>query len=506
MHSKQIDACDRAVANAQAQSRRRFLGQSGYGLGMTALAQLLARDGHAAAPAADGDASLTNPMAPKPSHFKAKAKSCIFIFLEGAPSQIDLYDPKPKLVELNGKPLPESMTKNVRFAFIKKETAVLLGSKRKFTKHGESGMEFSDFMPHIATCADDILMVRSMHTDQFNHHPAQLTLLCGRPFFGLPTAGAWLTYGLGSESQDLPGYVVLSAGRGTSGGASLWGSGFLPSVYSGVLFRNQGDPVLNLSNPAGLPPELQRQGLDVARELNAERFREIGDPEIAGRIASYELAFRMQTAAPDLIDLSNEDQKTIDMYGINRKEPDIKASRGGGPGQYKQFATNCLLARRLVERGVRFVSLFHASWDHHSNLDNELQHNCGMADQPVAALLKDLKQRGLLDDTLVVFAGEFGRTPLGENRGGSSVITGRDHHPSAYSLWMAGGGVKGGLTYGKTDEIGWSIVEKPVHVNDFHATILHLFGMDHLKLTHRHQGLDARLTGIAGKVIKEWVA
>jgi hypothetical protein len=503
------DLHDRAVDAAQAHTRRYFLENAGYGIGATALASLLAGDGLAAAPTsgADDDIALANPLAPKAPHFAPKAKQCIFIFLEGAPSHIDLYDPKPKLVELHGQPLPESMTKNVRFAFIKKETAVLLGSKRKFTKHGESGMEFSDLMPEIATCADDILMVRSMHTDQFNHHPAQLTLLAGRPFFGLPTMGSWLTYGLGSESQDLPGYVVLSAGRGTSGGASLWSSGFLPSMYAGVLFRNQGDPVLNLANPKGLPPELQREALDVARELNAERFREIHDPEIASRIAGYELAFRMQSAAPELIDLSDESQTTIDAYGINREEPDLKgAKRGGGPGQFKQFATNCLLARRLIERGVRFVSLFHASWDHHSNLDVELPHNCQMADQPVAALLKDLKQRGLLDETLVIFAGEFGRTPLGENRGGSTNITGRDHHPFAYSLWMAGGGVKGGLTYGATDEIGWSIAEKPVHVNDFQATIMKLFGFDHTKLTVRHQGLDSRLTGVGGKVIDEWIA
>lgn len=498
--------------HVQGETRRRFLGQAGYGLGMAALAGLLADDGFAAGPAKNADETKSaavppDPLAPKPSHFPGKAKQCIFIFLEGAPSQIDLYDPKPKLNELNGKPLPESLLKNVRFAFIKKESAVLLGSKRKFTKHGESGMEFSDYMPHIATCADDILKVRSMHTDQFNHHPAQLSLLAGRPFFGLPTIGSWLTYGLGSASRNLPGYVVLSAGRGTSGGASLWASGFLPSMYAGVLFRNQGEPVLNLTNPAGLPPALQRQGLDVMRDLNAERFREIHDPEIASRIASYELAFRMQSAAPELIDLSSESQKTLDAYGIDRKEPDLKASRGGGPGQFKQFATNCLLARRLVERGVRFVSLFHASWDHHSNLDAELGHNCQMADQPVAALLKDLKQRGLLDETLVVFAGEFGRTPLGENRAGvGSSVSGRDHHPSAYSLWMAGGGLKGGLTYGATDEIGWSITEKPVHVNDFHATLLALFGIDHLKLTVRNQGLDARLTGVGGNVIKEWIA
>ncbi|HBB74082.1 MAG TPA: sulfatase, partial [Planctomycetaceae bacterium] len=392
------------------------------------------------------------------------------------------------------------------FAFIKKETAVLLGSKRVFSQHGQCGMEFSDLLPRIAAHADDILMVRSMHTDQFNHHPAQLTLLAGRPFFGLPTLGSWLTYGLGSESRDLPGYVVLSAGRGTSGGASLWSSGFLPSMYAGTLFRNQGDPVLNLANPAGLPPDLQRQALDVARDLNAERFGLLRDPEIASRIAGYELAFRMQSAAPELIDLSGETRATLDAYGVERPDPPVKAARGGGPGQYRQFATNCLLARRLVERGVRFVSLFHASWDHHSNLDVELPHNCGMADQPVAALLADLKARGLLDETLVIFAGEFGRTPLGENRGGSPHVTGRDHHPFAFSLWMAGGGVRGGLTYGATDDIGWSIVDRPVHVNDLQATILRLFGFRHDRFTVRHQGLDARLTGVGGRVIDEWIA
>lgn len=482
-------------------SRRQLLGTAGYGVGLAALQSLM---GSASAHAAAG--VTRDPLAPKNSHFRPRATSCIFIFLEGAPSQIDLWDPKPKLNELNGKPLPDSLLKEVRFAFIKKETAVLLGSQRKFSRHGESGMEFSDLTPHLAGCADDILMVRSMHTDQFNHHPAQLSLLCGRSFFGLPTAGAWLTYGLGSECQDLPGYVVLSAGRGTSGGATLWQSGFLPSVHAGVLFRNQGEPVLNLANPAGLPPALQRAGLDSLRELNQARFDALGDPEIASRIAAYELAFRMQSAAPELIDLSGETKGTLEAYGVGRKDPDIKASRGGGPGQYNAFATNCLLARRLVERGVRFVQLNHASWDHHSNLDSELPHNCGMADQPVAALIQDLKQRGLLESTLIVFAGEFGRTPLGENRQGSGTVSGRDHHPGAFSLWMAGGGVKGGLTYGETDEIGWSIVKNPVHINDFHATFLHFFGLDHLRLTHRHQGLDARLTGVAGKLIQDWIA
>jgi hypothetical protein len=447
-----------------------------------------------------------DPLLPKPPHFAPKAKSCIFIFMEGAPSQLDLYDPKPKLNELNGQPLPESLTKNVRFAFIKKETAVLMGSPRKFEQHGKSGMVFSDLLPNLATCADDLLMVRSMHTDQFNHHPAQLVLTCGRSTFGLPSAGAWLNYGLGSESRDLPGYVVLTAGRGTSAGTSLWQSGFLPSVYAGVLFRSEGDPVLNLRNPEGLPPELQRKGLDVLAQLNQARFQQARDPEIASRISAYELAFRMQSAAPELIDLSGESKETLEAYGVGREDAKIKADRAGGPGQYHKYATNCLLARRLVERGVRFVNLVHASWDHHSNLDRELAFNSGMADQPIAALIKDLKQRGLLDQTLVVVAGEFGRTPLGENRGGSKNVTGRDHHPSAFTILMAGGGLKGGLTYGETDEIGWSITQDPVHINDLHATMLHLFGLDHLRLTHRFQGRDYRLTDVAGTVVKPWLA
>jgi hypothetical protein len=310
-----------------------------------------------------------------------------------------------------------------------------------------------------------------------------------------------MTYGLGSESQNLPGYVVLTAGRGTSGGASLWSSGFLPSTHAGVLFRNQGDPVLNLSNPPGITPEMQHYGLDAVNDLNRLRHKQIGDPEIASRIAAYELAFRMQTATPELMDLSGESVATIDAYGLNREEPNIKADRGGGPGQFKTFATNCLLARRLVERGVRFVNIFHASWDHHSNLNPELTHNCQMADQPIAALLKDLKQRGLLDSTLVVWGSEFGRTPLGENRAGREANTGRDHHPFAFTIWMAGGGVKGGQIIGETDDIGWNVVKDPIHINDLHATILHLFGIEHTKLTYRFQGRDFRLTDVAGEVV-----
>jgi hypothetical protein len=304
----------------------------------------------------------------------------------------------------------------------------------------------------------------------------------------------------------LPGYVVLNSGRGLSGGASLWSSGFLPSNYQGVVFRNQGDPVLNLSNPPGITEEMQHYGLTTINDLNKLHLEHVRDPEIASRIAAYELAFRMQTAAPELIDLSKEAKQTLEDYGFEREEPKIKSDRGGGPGQFRAFARNCLLARRLVERGVRFVNVYHASWDHHSNLDTELTFNATMADQPIAALLKDLKQRGLLDSTLVIWGSEFGRTPLGENRKGYAKVTGRDHHPFAFSLWMAGGGVKGGQVIGETDEIGWHIVKDPVHINDFHATILHLFGLDHTRLTYRFQGRDFRLTDVAGKVVNKLLA
>ena len=419
---------------------------------------------------------------------------------------MDLFDPKPKLNELHGQKLPESLTQKVRFAFIQKEGARVLGSPRKFSRHGQCGMELSDLLPYLSRHADDMALIRSMHTEAFNHHPGQLLMNTGAPVFGRPSMGAWLNYGLGSLSRDLPGYVVLSSGRGTSGGTSNWGSGFLPSTYQGVLFRNQGDPVLNLSNPPGVDSSMQEATIRALGRLGADQYKHLGDPEIASRVESYELAFRMQSAAPELIDLSRESKATIDRYGLDRSEPDIKASRGGGKGQFRSFATNCLLARRLVERGVRFVNLFHASWDHHSNLDGELTHNCLMADQPIAALLDDLKARGMLDSTLVLWLSEFGRTPLGENRGGSTNVTGRDHHPFAFSLWMAGGGVRGGQVMGKTDDIGWGIVEDPVHVNDLHATILRLFGMDHLRLTYRFQGRDFRLTDVGGRVIDRLIA
>jgi hypothetical protein len=482
------------------QSRRHFLTTAASGIGTLALASLLRDDSLLA-----GEADAANPLVPRPPHFPGKAKACICIYLEGAPSQIDLFDPKPKLNELDGQKLPESMTKNVRFAFIQKESARLMGCPRTFKKYGQSGMDFSDFLPHLAGCADDLCMVRSMHTEAFNHHPGQLMMNTGVPTFGRPSMGSWLTYGLGSASRSLPGYVVLTAGRGTSGGASNWSSGFLPTTYQGVLFRNQGDPVLDLSNPAGLSDDMQRRTIAALGELNRQHHAAVGDSEINSRIAAYELAFRMQSAAPELIDLAGETQATLDLYGVGREDRG-KGGRGGGKGVYHAFAANCLLARRLVERGVRFVNLYHASWDHHSNLNEELAFNCGMADQPMAALVRDLKQRGLLDSTLVIWLSEFGRTPLGENRPGFPAVTGRDHHPFAFTIWMAGGGVKGGRTVGKTDEIGWNVVEDPIHVNDFHATVLHLFGLNHLKLTYRFQGRDFRLTDVAGKVVPKLLA
>jgi hypothetical protein len=491
------EAAMRPLPDPLHRSRRDFLTSASSGAGILALASLL-RDERLLA---DDRATSADPLAPRPPHFEPRAKACICIYLEGAPSQIDLFDPKPKLRELHRQALPESFTKNVRFAFIKKETATLMGSARRFTPRGECGMELSDFLPHLGECADDIALVRSMHTDQFNHHPGQLMMNCGSAFFGRPSMGAWLTYGLGSESRDLPAYVVLNAGRGTSGGTSNWGSGFLPSTYAGVLFRNQGDPVLNLGNPEGLSANMQRETIAGIGALNRARHATVGDPEIQARIAQYELAFRMQSAAPELIDFSGESAATLAMYGVGRTDPPGGGRGGGGAGVYHQFALNCLLARRLVERGVRFVNIYHASWDHHSDLDRELGFNCGMADQPVAALLKDLKRRGLLDSTLVLWASEFGRTPLGENRPGFPEVNGRDHHPFAYSLWMAGGGIKGGQVLGKTDEIGWNVVEDPVHVHDYHATILKLFGFDHTRLTYRHAGRDFRLTDVAGKVV-----
>lgn len=465
--------------------RRRFLREVGCGVGMMSLANLLAGDGRAAGP--------DNPLSPRQPHFPAKAKNVIFMFMEGAPSQMDLFDPKPGLQQWSGKPLPESLTSQLRLAFIRKDAKVL-ASPRIFKPHGQSGIEMSDYIPHIASCADDICLVRSMHTDAFNHHPGQLLLFTGSIQFGRPTMGAWAVYGLGSESQNLPGFVVLTSGVGTSGGASNFSSGFLPSHYQGTLFRNSGDPILYLSNPEGVSDNMQRAALDAIRDLNQQRLDQTGDVEIASRIQSYELASRMQMAAPELADLSKEPAHIREMYGVD--DPNTR-----------QFGTNCLLARRLVERGVRFVLMMHASWDQHTYLNRELKKNCDRTDKPTAALIKDLKQRGLLDETLIVWGGEFGRTPMVEIRNTQDPENaGRDHHPLAYSMFLAGGGIKGGTVIGKTDDIGFNIVEDKVHVHDLQATILHTLGFDHTRLTYKHMGRDFRLTDVAGSVVKKMLA
>ncbi len=468
--------------------------------GSLALTTLLHRDGLTIA---RGNSKPATPhlLSPREPHFPARAKNLIYIYLEGGPSQMDLFDPKPKLNELDGQPLPESMLKDVQFAFIQREGTRLMATPRKFLPCGECGTQFSDLLPHIGSCADDICLIRSMHTNQFNHVPGQLMMNTGSPLSGRPSLGSWLSYGLGSESADLPAFVTLvNVGRGIPGGAASWSSGFLPSTYSGTQFRSDGETVFNLSNPPGVNSQIQAATIRAINDLNRMRLHTTADSEVLSRINSYELAFRMQTSAPELVDLRDETQATLDAYGVDRTEPPVKSNLGG-VGNFRPFARNCLLARRLVERGVRVVCLFHASWDHHSSLNSGLTHNCLMADQPIAALLKDLKQRGLLNDTLVVWNSEFGRTPLGENRAGARSVTGRDHHPYAFSMWMAGGGVKGGQVIGETDEIAWGVARDGVHVHDLQATLLHLFGLDHTRLTYRFQGRDFRLTDIAGNVV-----
>ena len=468
------------------QTRRSFFQECAGGIGIMALAELMAREGRAAAPEID-------PLAPKKPHFAPKAKNVIFMFMEGGPSQLDLFDPKAGLEKWSGKPLPPSLTKDLHLAFTKPNAAVL-ASPRTFRPYGQSGIQFSDYIPHIGACADDLCLVRSMYTDAFNHHPGQLLLFGGSIQVGRPTMGAWVLYGLGSESQNLPGFVVLSSGVGTSGGTSNWASGFLPSTYQGVVFRSSGDPVLYLSNPPGISQEMQRAGLDTLKDLNQEHYESTGDVEIASRISSYELAFRMQMAAPELLDFSKESPETLAMYGVN-EEPT------------RQFATNCLLARRMVERGVRFVMLTHASWDDHTNLNKKLKKNCDIADKPTAALIQDLKRHGLLDSTLVVWGGEFGRTPMVEIRDPRDADNaGRDHHPLAYSLFLAGGGMRGGTVVGQTDDLCLSITGDKVHVHDLQATILHCLGLEHTRLTYRHMGRDFRLTDVAGNVVQKMLA
>lgn len=468
-------------------SRRYFLSRCGLGLGSVALGTLL---GDRAA-ASEGGAAGLNPLAPRTPHFAPRAKSVIHLFMAGGPSQLELLDYKPKLQELSGQTIPKSYIENKRFAFLKGDPK-LLGTRRQFARHGQSAAEISELLPHLAGVADDVAIVRSVATDVFNHGPAKLLMNTGGPNFGRPSMGAWATYGLGSESQDLPGFVVLQSGpRGPRGGTAHWSSGFLPSVYQGVPLRSAGDPILNLASPAGISPAEQRAALDAVGDLNRARFDTTGDPEIATRIAAYEMAYRMQSSAPELVDLSQETAETLALYGAE-------------PGQ-ASFANNCLLARRLVERGVRFVVLFHTDWDHHGNPDHDLgkalDDICRETDQASAALVADLKRRGLLDETIVVWGGEFGRTPMGEQRDN----IGRDHHIETSALWLAGGGLRVGQTIGQTDELGYYPVEDRVHVHDLQATILNQLGLDHLRLTYRFQGRDFRLTDVGGEVVAKLV-
>ncbi len=470
----------------QTRTRRHFFQDCGLGVGKIALASLLANDMVPRVGCADSN--TPRPTAPKPTHFPAKAKRVIYLFMAGAPSQLELFDNKPKLKELEGKPLPPSVIKGQRYAFIQPDAAVL-GPRFKFAKHGEAGIELSEMLPHLAKVSDEIAVVRSMHTDLFNHAPAQLFVNTGSGIPGRPSMGAWLSYGIGSEADDLPSFVVLKSGGSLSGGAAMWSAGFLPSEHQGVPFRNQGDPILNVSNPPGFDMRAQREALDVIRQLNQQRLDVVGDPEISTRINAYEMAYRMQSRAPELMDFAQEDQATLDMYGAKQGDPQAA------------FANNCLLARRMAERGVRFIQVYHAGWDHHSNVEGGIKGQTKQTDQASAALISDLRQRGLLDDTLVIWGGEFGRTPMVEASAALGRSNGRDHHPQAFSVWLAGGGIRRGMSLGKTDELGFHVTEDPVHVSDLQATILHLLGLDHRRLAFRFRGLDFRLTGVEDRQV-----
>ena len=462
-------------------TRRAFLHRSGVGLGAMALGGLLSHT----LSGADGR--------PRATHFAPRAKRVIYLHMVGAPSQLDLFDHKPALERHDGKPAPDEFIKGKRFAFLRGHPSIA-ASRFAFRRHGASGAEISELLPHLAGVADEFTFVKSLHTDEFNHAPAQLFLHTGFGRLGRPSMGSWVTYGLGSENADLPSYVVLLSGPLAGAGTSLWGTGFLPSVHQGVQFRSNGEPVLFLRNPEGHGTADRRRVLDTVKTLNEAQLADVGDPEIATRISQYEMAFRMQTSVPELMDISREPKSTLELYGAQ-------------PGK-ASFANNCLLARRLVERGVRMVQLYDADWDHHADLGARLPRKCQDVDQGMAALIMDLRQRGLLDDTLVIWGGEFGRTPMGQTDSGAGNATklGRDHHKDAFTMWLAGGGVKRGLTHGRTDDLGYSIAEKPVHVHDLNATVLHLLGLDHERVTFRYQGRDFRLTDVHGQVVRDLLA
>jgi uncharacterized protein (DUF1501 family) len=459
-------------------ARRHFLKDCGVGLGRVALAGLL---GGSLSRSTAAAAAALDPMAPRPSHFPGKAKHVIHMFMGGAPSQLEMFDNKPLLTKLEGEPLPDSVIGDQRYAFIRSDAGVL-GPRFTFAPRGESGLELSDAIPHIADIADEIAVIRSVHTDAFNHAPAQILFSTGFSQPGRPSMGSWVLYGLGCETQDLPAYVVMSTGSGLSGGAALWSSGFMPTTYAGVQLRAKGDPILDVSSPPGVDRQLQRDTFDLVNRLNRRRLDEVGDPEIATRIASYEMAARLQTTAPELTDLASEPQETLDLYGCQPEEP--------------SFARACLLARRMVERGVRYVTIYNEGWDAHSDVEGNVRSNAKQTDQASAALVADLKRRGLLDETLVIWGGEFGRTPMVESNPALGRKLGRDHHPQAFSMWLAGGGIKPGVVHGATDDFGFHPVEDPVHVGDVHATALHCLGLDHERIGYRHLGLDFRLTGV----------
>lgn len=462
-------------------ARRYFLSDMTSGLGAVALSQLMSSP-------AQGEDQTDDPLAVRKPHFAGKAKAVIHLFMAGAPSQLELFDNKPMLSELSGKPLPPSVIGGQRYAFIQPDAAVL-GPQFEFAKHGQAGAELSSALPHLAAIADDICLIRSMHTDQFNHAPAQLLMETGFSQPGRPSIGSWLLYGLGSETKELPSFVVMSTGDGISGGSSLWSSGFLPTVYTGVQFRSQGAPILNVDTPAGISGELQADTFSVINRLNRHRLDAVHDPEIATRIASFEMAARLQTSAPALMDLNSETKETLSLYGCDPARP--------------SFARACLLARRMVERGVRYVSIFHSGWDAHSNVKGNVTNNCKATDQASAALIQDLKQRSMLDETLVLWGGEFGRTPMVESNPALGRALGRDHHPQAFTVWMAGGGVRPGITLGATDDFGFHVTDSPVHIYDLQATLLHCLGLDHTRLTFHHAGRDFRLTDVHGEVVKQ---
>lgn len=471
-------------------TRRHFFGQSGIALGRVALASLLAGEAAANSGAAYGATGAINPVTNRPAHYAPRARRVIYLFMAGAPSQLDMFDYKPELARHDGQPIPAEIVRGQRYAFIRRD-ARLLAPRFKFARHGQSGAELSEIIPALAEVADDLTIVKSMHTEQFNHAPAQLFMNTGGSLPGRPCLGSWVSYGIGSESENLPAFVVLPSG-GNSGGVANWASGFLPTAYAGVPLRSKGDPILNVSSPAGIDARTQRETIDLVVRMNQRRLDLVGDSEIASRISAYEMAYRLQSSAPELMNIADESRATLDMYGAE-------------PGK-ASFANNCLLARRLVERGVRFVNVFHEAWDHHSDVEGGLRTQCGLTDKPCAALIKDLKQRGLLDDTLVVWGGEFGRTPMVESNATLGRKLGRDHHPQAFTMWLAGGGVKPGITLGATDELGFHITERPVHVHDMQATILHLLGLDHKRLTYRSQGRDFRLTDVHGNVVSAILA